>query len=64
MTWGMFFTQLSWDAFLLTCLVRRMPLQESLDTFKYFLSEVDKLKLSYVTLLRRTVALDAVIDGE
>ena len=29
-----------------------MPLQETLDTFNYFLSEVDKLKPSYVTLVR------------
>ena len=35
-----------------------MPLQETLDTFKYFLSEVDKLKPSYVTLVRYTTALD------
>jgi len=34
-----------------------MPLQETLDTFKYFLSEVDKLKPSYVTLVRYATAL-------
>ena len=39
-------------------LVRRMPLQETLDTFKYFLSEVDKLKPSYVTLVRYSTMLD------
>ena len=35
-----------------------MPLQETLDTFRYFLSEVDKLKPSYVTLVRYTTMLD------
>jgi len=48
----------------LTSLVRRMPLEETLDTYKYFLSEVDKLKLSYVTLVRYVAALDPVIDGK
>jgi len=35
-----------------------MPLQETLDTFIYFLSEVDKLKPSYVTLVRYSTMLD------
>jgi len=29
-----------------------MPLQETLDTFKYYLSEADKLQLSYIVLVR------------
>ena len=41
-----------------------MPLQEALDTYTYFLSEIDKLNLSYVTLLRYTTGLDPVIDGK
>ena len=50
--------------FLLIYLVRSMPLQETLDTYKYFLSEVNKLKPSYVTLVRFVAAQDPVIDGK
>ena len=67
MIWGMFFLlgyHATLSKFTLTFLVRRMPLQETLDTYRYFLSEIDKLKLSYVTLLRYTTALDPVIDGK
>ena len=41
-----------------------MPLQETLDTFGYFLSEVNKLKPSFVTLVRFVAAQDPVIDGK
>ncbi|KAF8637926.1 hypothetical protein AX17_002547 [Amanita inopinata Kibby_2008] len=41
-----------------------MPLQDTLDTFSYFISEADKLGLSYIVLLRYTEALDATYDGE
>lgn len=41
-----------------------MPLQETLDTFNYFLSEVDKLKPSYVTLVRYSPVLDVEYDGK
>jgi 2,4-dienoyl-CoA reductase-like NADH-dependent reductase (Old Yellow Enzyme family) len=40
-----------------------MPLQETLDTFSYFISEADKLGLAYITLARYSEALDPVIDG-
>ena len=40
-----------------------MPLQETLDTFKYFLSEADKLKLSYITLVRYLPHTDVEYDG-
>ncbi|KAK0469957.1 uncharacterized protein EV420DRAFT_1662635 [Desarmillaria tabescens] len=41
----------------------RMPLEETLQTFKYFISEVDKLKIAYVTLVRYAEFLDPIIDG-
>lgn len=41
-----------------------MPLQETLDTFKYFLSEADKLQLSYIVLVRYVATLDVEIDGK
>ena len=40
-----------------------MPLQETLDTFNYFFTEVDKLKPSYVTLVRYSAMLDPVNRG-
>ncbi|KAJ7273099.1 flavoprotein NADH-dependent oxidoreductase [Mycena rebaudengoi] len=41
-----------------------MPLQETIDTFGYLLSEIDKLGLSYVTLVRYHPSQDPVIDGK
>ncbi|PBL03820.1 FMN-linked oxidoreductase [Armillaria gallica] len=41
----------------------RMPLEETLQTFSYFSSEVDKLKIAYVTLVRYAEFLDPIIDG-
>ena len=41
-----------------------MPLEETLETFRYFLGEVDKLKPSYVALVRYSLQTDVVIDGE
>ncbi len=40
-----------------------MPLQETLDAFSYFISEADKLGLSYIVLVRYTEVLDPIIDG-
>jgi hypothetical protein len=40
-----------------------MPLQETLDTFNYFITEADKLKLAYITLVRYTVSTDVEYDG-
>src|ERR1700733_7276805 len=40
-----------------------MPLREALDTFKYFLSEADKLQPAYIVLVRYTATLDAEYDG-
>ena len=43
-----------------------MPLQETLDTYRYFIAEADKLNLSYITLLRYTAHAnpETEIDGE
>lgn len=40
-----------------------MPLQDTLDTYRYIITEADKLSLSYFTLLRAVSKLDAVFDG-
>ncbi|PBK66976.1 FMN-linked oxidoreductase [Armillaria solidipes] len=40
-----------------------MPLKETIDTFTYFINELDKLKIAYVTLVRWTEYFDAIIDG-
>ncbi|KIL64840.1 hypothetical protein M378DRAFT_11189 [Amanita muscaria Koide BX008] len=40
-----------------------MPLQDTLDTFSYFITEADKLGLSYITLIRHQESMDPVIDG-
>ena len=43
-----------------------MSLQETLDTYRYFIAEADKLNLSYITLLRYTphANSEVEIDGE
>ncbi|KAG5638345.1 hypothetical protein H0H81_000588 [Sphagnurus paluster] len=41
-----------------------MPLQETLDTFNYFISEADKLGLAYITLVRYIPATDVEFDGK
>ncbi|KAJ6626992.1 hypothetical protein B0H10DRAFT_1997573 [Mycena sp. CBHHK59/15] len=41
-----------------------MPLQETLDTYKYFIREADKLQLSYIVLMRYSPSLDAEYDGK
>lgn len=40
-----------------------MPLEETLQMFSYFISEVGKLKIAYVTLVRYAQFLDPIIDG-
>lgn len=40
-----------------------MPLDETLETFNYFITEADKLNLSYITLVRYTPYLDVEFDG-
>ena len=41
----------------------RMPLQETLDTYSYFITEADKLNLAYFTLVRYQPSLDAEFNG-
>ncbi|KAF8966566.1 hypothetical protein BDZ97DRAFT_1917386 [Flammula alnicola] len=40
-----------------------MPLQDTLDTFSYFISEADKLGISFIELVRYAKLFDIVIDG-
>jgi len=41
-----------------------MPLQETIDTFSHFISEADKLGLSYFCLMRYSPMLDVEFDGK
>lgn len=41
-----------------------MPLQETLDTFQYYISEIDKLEIAYITIVRYSPYFDVEIDGE
>ncbi|KAF6764396.1 flavo protein NADH-dependent oxidoreductase [Ephemerocybe angulata] len=39
-----------------------MPLQETLETFRYFIAEADKLGLSYITLMRYSPMMDVTLE--
>lgn len=41
-----------------------MSLQDTLDTFGYFITEANNLKLAYITLSRYSTAFAPVFDGE
>ncbi|EGO00744.1 hypothetical protein SERLA73DRAFT_167001 [Serpula lacrymans var. lacrymans S7.3] len=41
-----------------------MPLQDTLDTFNYFISEADKLDLAYICLMRYLATMDPKFDGK
>ncbi|KAG6917359.1 hypothetical protein DXG01_002824 [Tephrocybe rancida] len=41
-----------------------MPLQETLDTYKYYLTAADKLGLAYITLVRYVPHADVEFDGK
>lgn len=41
-----------------------MPLQESIDTFRYFICQADSLDLGYVCLVRYISLFDPIIDGK
>lgn len=41
----------------------RMPLDETIETYSYFLKEAEKLNLAYFCFLRYLDALDVLIDG-
>jgi hypothetical protein len=40
-----------------------MTLEDTLETFRYFVTEADKLKLAYIKLVRYIEMLDPVFDG-
>ena len=40
-----------------------MPLEETVATYSYFITEADKLPLSYFTVMRYHPYLDVVFDG-
>ncbi|KIY69208.1 FMN-linked oxidoreductase [Cylindrobasidium torrendii FP15055 ss-10] len=40
-----------------------MPLEETLETYSYFITEADKLRLAFIELVRYTEFGDPVIDG-
>jgi hypothetical protein len=41
-----------------------MPLEETLETFRYLISEADQLGLAYITLLRYNPMHDLEFDGK
>ncbi|KAJ7037478.1 hypothetical protein C8F04DRAFT_1232611 [Mycena alexandri] len=41
-----------------------MPLKDALETFTYFISEADKLGLSYIVLCRYVAYRDPIVDGK
>lgn len=40
-----------------------MPLQETIDTYQYFISQADGLDLGYICLVRYAPFFDPIIDG-
>lgn len=64
MTWGVstfscvhFLLVINWGS------LSRMPLQEAIDTFSYLISELDKLGIAYVCLVRYLTYTDSTYDG-
>ncbi|KAK7034017.1 hypothetical protein VNI00_012448 [Paramarasmius palmivorus] len=41
-----------------------MTLEDTLETFRYFVAEADKLKLAYINLVRYVEMMDPVFDGK
>ena len=41
-----------------------MPLPETVETYKYFITEAEKLDIAYITLVRYARASDVEIDGQ
>ncbi|KAK7049824.1 hypothetical protein VNI00_005254 [Paramarasmius palmivorus] len=41
-----------------------MSLEDTLETFRYFVTEADKLKLAYINLVRYVELMDPTIDGK
>ena len=40
-----------------------MPLPDTVETYKYFITEAEKIGVAYITLVRYSPTLDAEIDG-
>ena len=40
-----------------------MPLPETVETYKYFITEAEKLDLAYIVLVRYARSSDVEIDG-
>ena len=40
-----------------------MTLEDTLETFRYFVAEADKLNLAYINLVRYVEMMDPVFDG-
>jgi len=62
MTWGTYGIFSGYIQDLNDCY--RMSLNETLDTYSYFITEADKLGLAYIALVRDIELLSPVIDGE
>ena len=41
-----------------------MPLPETVETYKYFIMEAEKLDLAYIVLVRYSLARDLEFDGQ
>ncbi|KAF8997115.1 hypothetical protein BDQ17DRAFT_1248994 [Cyathus striatus] len=41
-----------------------MPLEDTIETYSYFIKEADKLGLAYIELMRYSAKLDVVVDGK
>ena len=41
-----------------------MPLPETVETYKYFITEAEKLDLAYIVLVRYSPSADVEIDGQ
>ena len=41
-----------------------MTLEDTVETYKYFISEAEKLDLAYITLVRYIAGYDVEIDGQ
>ena len=63
MTWGASQCYSMQEVRKLTLVTCSMPLEENLNTFKYFIEEADKINLAYICLLRYIQFFDSKIDG-
>ncbi len=40
-----------------------MPLEETVETFTHFITEIDKLGIAYIDIMRYVEIMDPIIDG-